>query len=81
MIGLLSQQIGRYERGIQSISAGLLFEIADALDTSPGYFFKGLEEGPAPVTKLHELMLNLEELQSREHLMAVSQLVRALAAE
>jgi transcriptional regulator with XRE-family HTH domain len=39
-IGLLPQQISRYERGMQSVSAGLLFEIADALDTSPGYFFR-----------------------------------------
>jgi transcriptional regulator with XRE-family HTH domain len=80
-IGVLPQQISRYERGMQSISAGLLFEIADALDTSPGYFFEGLEQEPAPTTKLYELMLHLEELQSREHLAVVSQLVRALAVQ
>jgi hypothetical protein len=92
LLGLRSQELGPQSGCFPNRSAGtsgahrvfrpaLLFQLADALDASPASFFKGLEQKLAPVTTLHELMLNLEGLQSREYLMAVSRLVRALAAE
>ena len=43
-IGLTFQQVQKYERGSNRISASKLFEIATALKTSAGYFFEGFAE-------------------------------------
>lgn len=41
-IDLTFQQVQKYERGSNRISASKLFEICQALNTVPGYFFEGL---------------------------------------
>lgn len=41
-IGVTFQQIQKYERGTNRISASMLFKIADALDVRVAYFFEGL---------------------------------------
>jgi transcriptional regulator with XRE-family HTH domain len=38
------QQLQKYERGANRISAGRLFELAAALDTTIPYFFDGVRE-------------------------------------
>ena len=48
-IGLTFQQIQKYERAANRVSASKLFEMAKALDTSIGYFYEGLADSPAPV--------------------------------
>lgn len=40
-INVSFQQIQKYEKGINKISAGKLFEIASVLDTEINYFFDG----------------------------------------
>ena len=82
-LGLVVTQIVRYERGENGVSAGLLFEIARALDTSPNYFFEGLEdEAAAKVSPRQRVLLNLVrslgDIQSREQLAVLRQLTRAL---
>jgi transcriptional regulator with XRE-family HTH domain len=82
-LGLVVTQIVRYERGENGVSAGLLFEIARALDTSPNYFFEGLEdEAAAKVSPRQRVLLNLVrslgEIKSREQLAVICQLTRAL---
>ncbi len=42
-LGVSSQQFQTYENGTNSISAGRLFQLAIALDTSIPYFFEGLQ--------------------------------------
>ena len=45
------QQAQKYERGINRVSAGRLFEIARALSTPITYFYEGIgEEGPRQIT-------------------------------
>ena len=44
IIGVTQQQLGKYEAGINHISVGRLFLIADAFDKSPEFFYKGLKE-------------------------------------
>lgn len=39
LIGLTFQQIQKYEKGINRVSAGTLYEIAQALDRSTSWFF------------------------------------------
>lgn len=43
-LGLTFQQIQKYERGANRISAGRLHELARALDASIMYFYRGVEE-------------------------------------
>ncbi len=46
MIGVSYQQTHKYERGINRISAGRLFEIARVLKVPVSYFFEGLGDRP-----------------------------------
>ena len=51
MIGVTYQQAHKYERGINRVSAGRLFEIARALSAPVSHFYEGIgEEGPRQVT-------------------------------
>ena len=46
-LGLTFQQVQKYERGANRISASKLFEIGRFLQAPPSYFFDGLGEGQA----------------------------------
>ena len=43
-IGLTFQQVQKYERAANRVSASKLYEVARALDTSTAYFFEGLTD-------------------------------------
>lgn len=43
-LDLTFQQIQKYERGANRISAGRLYQLASALDVPVGYFFSGLDQ-------------------------------------
>lgn len=43
-VGVTHQQLQKYERGINRISAGRLYEIAQALEVDIGYFFEQSDE-------------------------------------
>lgn len=43
IIGVGLKQVNKYETAANRVSAGRLFEIAQALDVSPHWFFDGLE--------------------------------------
>ena len=49
LLGLTFQQVQKYERGVNRISAGRLFEIARALDAPIGFFYDGLGDPRAAV--------------------------------
>ena len=44
-IGLTFQQVQKYERATNRVSASKLWEMARALNTSVAYFYEGLSEG------------------------------------
>ncbi len=44
-MGLTFQQIQKYEKGVNRISASKMFELADHLDVSIQYFFDGYRDG------------------------------------
>src|SRR3977135_2195403 len=85
MIGVTYQQAHKYERGINRVSAGRLFEIGRGLHEPITYFSDGLGEEEAPrAAPPHQRMLleiarNFAEIQNEKHQEAVSQLARALA--
>ena len=85
MIGVTYQQAHKYERGINRVSAGRLFEIARALSAPITYFYEGIgQEGPRQITPHQRMLLeiarNFAEIRNEKHQEAVSQLARALAS-
>jgi len=43
-LGLTFQQVQKYEKGVNRISAGRLFEMASQLSVPIGYFYDGVDE-------------------------------------
>jgi transcriptional regulator with XRE-family HTH domain len=71
-LGLTFQQVQKYERGANRVSASKLYEIAKALQTSVAYFFDGLADtqGASPEGSadgaaefMHELVMTPEGLE------------------
>lgn len=84
MIGVTYQQAHKYERGINRVSAGRLFEIARVLNAEITFFYDGVgDEAPRVVAPRERLLLeiarNFGEIQNERHQEALSQLARPLA--
>jgi len=68
-LGLTFQQIQKYERGANRVSASKLYEIARSLQSPVGFFFEGLEsttaegvaEGGEPF--VHDFLMTAEGLE------------------
>ncbi|SEH48857.1 helix-turn-helix domain-containing protein [Magnetospirillum fulvum] len=86
LIGVTYQQAHKYERGINRISSGRLYEIAQALSVPVNYFFEGIDSNRASDLNARqrmclELARNFATISNERHQEALSQLARALAAE
>ena len=86
LIGVTYQQAHKYERGLNRVSAGRLFTIAQALEVRPSWFFEGMfpdEElqiqSPRQRMSL-ELMKNFLLIRDEKQQEALSQMARSLAA-
>jgi transcriptional regulator with XRE-family HTH domain len=68
-LGLTFQQIQKYERGANRVSASKLYEIAKSLQSSVAYFFEGLTDtGDAGVAEggevfVHDFLMTPEGLE------------------
>jgi transcriptional regulator with XRE-family HTH domain len=71
-LGLTFQQVQKYERGANRVSASKLYEIARALQTSVAYFFEGLADTQGSANSgavdgaaefMHELVMTPEGLE------------------
>jgi transcriptional regulator with XRE-family HTH domain len=93
-IGLTFQQVQKYERAANRVSASKLWEVARALETSISYFYEGLptdgeircQSGP----KLEDFLLTTEGMELARYFPQIPQqgvrrqileLVRTMAAE
>ena len=87
MIGVTYQQAHKYERGLNRISAGRLYEIAQVLNVPVSWFFEGLraETHHSEMTPRQrmclELARNFAAIDNEKHQEALSQMARALAAQ
>jgi transcriptional regulator with XRE-family HTH domain len=86
LIGVTYQQAHKYERGINRVSAGRMFEVAQVLSVPVNYFFDGLdqenERAISPRERMClELARNFAQIPNERHQEALSQLARVLAAE
>lgn len=50
LLGLTFQQVQKYEKGVNRVSAGRLFEIAEVLEVPVGFFFEGSDKAAARTT-------------------------------
>jgi transcriptional regulator with XRE-family HTH domain len=81
LVGSVYQQVNKYERGVNRVSAGQLHRIAEALGVEPGYFFKSLGVPTRPTARqrrMIELTQSFAVLPRRQQ-EALCQLARALA--
>lgn len=85
LIGVTYQQAHKYERGINRISAGRLYEIARVLSVPVSFFYEGLDdvEGNDDLSIRQrmclELARNFTQIPNERHREALSQLARVLA--
>ncbi len=83
MIGVTYQQAHKYERGINRISSGRLFEVARVLGVPVTYFYDGIAGGASPEPPHQRMMLefnrNFSRIKDDKLQEAIAQLVRALA--
>jgi len=87
MIGVTYQQAHKYERGLNRISAGRLFEIAQVLGVPISWFFEGMRPPGAAMEMSPrqrmclELARNFALIDNEKHQEALSQMARALAQQ
>lgn len=87
LIGVTYQQAHKYERGMNRITAGRLYDISHALGVQVSWFFEGLG-GDAKLPEVSprlrmslELARNFAAISNEKHQEALSQMARALAAQ
>jgi transcriptional regulator with XRE-family HTH domain len=84
LIGVTYQQAHKYEKGINRVAAGRLYNIAQALGVDVSYFFEGLGSdktfSATPQQRLLlELARNFISIPERRHQDAICSLARALS--
>jgi transcriptional regulator with XRE-family HTH domain len=85
LIGVSYQQAGKYERGLNRISAGRLHDIAAVLKVPMSWFFErmaphgGPREASMRQPMLLELLRNFVAINNQSHQEALSEMARALA--
>jgi transcriptional regulator with XRE-family HTH domain len=75
----------KYERGINRVSVGRLFEIARVLSVPVGYFYEGFgEKGARPVPQRERMILEIArhfaDITDEHHQQALTAPARALAS-
>ena len=90
-LGITFQQVQKYERGANRVSASKLWEIALALKTSVAYFYEGLGDRDAPTSDSRqsfmlsgegmELMATFPRISEPGVRRKIVELVRAVADE
>ena len=84
LLGVTYQQAYKYERGANRVTSGRLYEIAQALDVSVGYFFEGIgRDNRFMPTQQQRLLLKLARdfiaIPNRRYQEKLVSLARALA--
>ena len=83
MIGVTYQQAHKYERGVNRVSAGRLYQISSVLNVPMSYFYDGVGDAePKPINPRERMVLeiarNFTGIENERHQEALSQLARAL---
>jgi transcriptional regulator with XRE-family HTH domain len=86
LIGVTYQQAHKYERGINRVSAGRLYDIAQAVGVPVSYFYEGMESGAPPTVTPRrrmtlELARNFAAIKNPRHQEALAEVGRVLARD
>ncbi len=86
LLGVTYQQAHKYERGINRVSAGRLYEVSQVLSVPVSFFFDGLQDDNTRAASPRERMClelarNFAHIPNERHQEALSQLARVLASE
>src|SRR5580693_6549785 len=54
LLGLTFQQVQKYEKGVNRIGAGRLYQVAHILGVPVSYFYEGVMEDPAESSRHHD---------------------------
>lgn len=90
LIGVTYQQAHKYEKGINRISSGRLYQIAKALGVGIDYFFDGYDQeasklSATPPTPQQRMMLSLahhfSSIDNQKHREVICHLARVLCRE
>lgn len=88
VIGVTHQQLQKYEKGTNRISAGRLVLIARAMDKTPEFFYEGFDQtmGAPEENTMHQRMCievsrNFMKLRNSDHQNAINSLIRSLVKE
>jgi transcriptional regulator with XRE-family HTH domain len=86
LLGVTYQQAHKYERGINRVSAGRLYEVSQVLSVPVSFFFDGLQDENTRAISPRERMClelarNFSHIPNERHQEALSQLARVLASE
>ena len=86
LVGVTYQQAHKYETGINRISAGRLYQLAQVLEVEVPYFFAGADTGAVPQSSRHQrVMLELARcflaIANGAHQEALCSLARTLAGD
>jgi transcriptional regulator with XRE-family HTH domain len=84
LIGVTYQQAHKYETGINRISAGRLYQVAEALQVEVAYFFAGADSSKGFKSSRHqrvllELARSFLAIPNRDQQAALCSLARTLA--
>lgn len=83
-LNITQQQVEKYEKGTNRISASRLPLIAKALSKDISYFYEGLSDDSEPMVTQHQRMCievsrNFMKIENSEHQIAVNTLIKSLA--
>lgn len=85
LIGVTPQQLQKYEKGLNRISAGRLTLVAKALHKSISFFYEDMEEESPEVQKQQRICMevsnNFKKIRNPIHQNAVYSLIRSLTKE
>ena len=86
LIGVTYQQAHKYERGINRVSAGRLYDISQTLNVPVGFFFEQFEDAArfetTPRQRMSlELARNFNQITNKRHQEALSIVTRALSQD
>lgn len=84
LVGITYQQAHKYERGINRVSAGRLYQIARVLDVDVSYFFEDISDtvGATPLSRERiclDVARNFAQISDTRKQEALAQLMRSIA--
>jgi transcriptional regulator with XRE-family HTH domain len=85
IIGVTYQQAHKYERGHNRVTAGRLYQIANALEVPVSWFYEGIDEASASAETSVRLRMSLElarnfaAITNEKHQEALTHMARVLA--